>query len=87
MAIDTMWASVLELRNDASVRQSALMPFVVRKEKRKEKKQDSSSPKVERKVRGVCMNPIELQSGSNYFRFCQDHREWNYCMFVYMNTN
>ena len=87
MAIDTMWASVLELRNDASVRQSALMPFVVRKEKRKEKKQDSSSPKMERKVRGVYMNPIELQSGSNYFRFCRDHREWNYCMFVYMNTN
>ena len=48
MAIDTMCSYVVDLRNDPSVRQSALMPFVVRKEKRKAKKQDS--PKMERKV-------------------------------------
>jgi hypothetical protein len=50
MVIDTMWACIQDLRNDVNVRESALMPFVVRKEKRKAKNTESPSPKMERKV-------------------------------------
>ncbi|XP_028394588.1 large proline-rich protein BAG6-like [Dendronephthya gigantea] len=51
MTVDAMWAYVYDLRNEIPVRISSLMPFVVRKEKRKsaEKKVDSSSPKINRK--------------------------------------
>ncbi|CAB4044934.1 Hypothetical predicted protein, partial [Paramuricea clavata] len=49
MVIDAMWACIQDLRNDVNVRESALMPFVVRKEKRKAKKTESPSPKMERK--------------------------------------
>ena len=50
MAVDTMWSCVQDLRNSSSARESSLMPFVVRKEKRKAKKPESPSPPVERKV-------------------------------------
>lgn len=46
MVIDTLWACVQDLRED--VRENSLMPFIVRKEKRKGKKVES--PKLERKV-------------------------------------
>lgn len=46
LAVDTTWTCVRDLRNSLRLRESALLPFVVRKEKRKKSKE---SPKPQRK--------------------------------------
>ncbi|XP_046844611.1 large proline-rich protein BAG6-like isoform X2 [Xenia sp. Carnegie-2017] len=51
MIMQTMWTSMQDFRNDISVRETSLMPFVIRKEKRKSHAKKTDSPTMERNAR------------------------------------
>lgn len=51
MIMQTMWSSMQDFRNDISVRETSLMPFVIRKEKRKSHAKKTDSPTMERNAR------------------------------------